>query len=590
MSTSTANQNGLVPVASQLRQSLETALLLPKSNRSISDFLFSELLNSPFHRNHPLPPAKLSTCVTLSTAQRFQTNPNLLYPPSIHHTPFPNHLVTSSLPADPTVTSLRHAIYIPVATLPPTYTLGYFLDHDPDHDNVCFRANPFAPPCAGRFVSDSLTGDIIHIVFAGVPKCIGIRASVAVTDCHQGVLSSCVEQYLLAVPAVEYEWPYLPKLPIWMMSQIQYRTRPPEQMPEEQKVTTTNNEYLMKASAYTPSCEVLDATDSALQPEPFPSRRKGTITLQKPQYFQPWVQQPNDNGILSDGTSIPASNYYFNSSRSTNGSSSSSMTAGGLFDEIKIRNSVSELRNALAGSFYTPSIRMDSPAVADYSSTFTGRLLATTLVTDCREMIERFASMYYMDVLSASSGDERFLSVPGCNGCENARDAAIIEREVVELIENNHFDMMDGSAFDALVQECESWELEKEKDGFSFASSSEDKPPKCNELKRLEPRPLVTSSTDETKVRQCEDDSSGGKGIELGMYQSREKLLAARKHRNRLSAARSNDKKKKWVEQLAKDIEEGRRKVRDLEKRREQVMAENSALKCRAGYSTRNAQ
>lgn len=62
---------------------------------------------------------------------------------------------------------------------------------------------------------------------------------------------------------------------------------------------------------------------------------------------------------------------------------------------------------------------------------------------------------------------------------------------------------------------------------------------------------------------------------------SREEILADRRRRNRLSAARSNERKRVWLAQLEQDVVDGREKVKALRSRLALAKVENEELKKR---------
>lgn len=71
--------------------------------------------------------------------------------------------------------------------------------------------------------------------------------------------------------------------------------------------------------------------------------------------------------------------------------------------------------------------------------------------------------------------------------------------------------------------------------------------------------------------------SSGEK--QLSVARSKEQVIADRKRRNRLSAARSNERRRIWMAHLESDVQVARERVRELRSRLEAVRSENDALR-----------
>lgn len=584
------------PVAEQMAHALNTALRLPRANRTVSDFLFTGLLESPFHRSHAISPGSLSTSLAFKIVQDLNSIPNSMYPPAAVSTPFPRHLV-SHVPPPGLMRSQVHEIYIPIANVA-SYVMGYVLNHDPNHEEICFRANPFAPPWAGRFVFDITTKDILHVNCGGIPLSIGLLACVNSHD-------SCTEHYLIAVPPMVYEWPHLPTTPLWMMSHIQYRT-----CPSNPPVNTPSSSADVE-TPFWPSDDILTELDSAIHPEPFPSRRN-TLPDVAPS-LQPWIM--SQSGQLADGT-WPT------------GGPGTVGTAGSVFDGVTLLSVLPMLFEALGGSFYAPSLRMDTPYTSNtgYSSTFTGRVsksMSSADFTLTRQLQDKFASLYYMSALSVSADAPLFtvhppgpfsVRLPGCQGCMDIPTSTTTTAETLATffgsstsVDANLSPETDDEAFrnwlsnetrfvDDLIAAAKS-----NRSGFKIHSASselselgdisplQDGGIKKRQLRPLAPRPTETLSATEARDERAFTTSIPGqpnckcRHID---FASREEMLAARRQRNRLSAARSNDRKRIRIEALERDVKEVRKKVTQLLERKRKAQNENNLLKSQLVFAT----
>lgn len=571
-------------VAVQLEQTLRTVLRLPRANRTVSDFLFTGLLESPFHASHPLSPSALSTSLTLAEVQDLDSEPNLMYPPYTAHSSFPKHLLARAPPTGQ-MRSRMHTIYLPVASVPP-YVLGYFLRRDPDSSAVCFRANPFTLPCVGRFVLDSASGDMLDTVYAGVPASIGLYAIVVPPG-------GCRERYLMAVPGLPYEWPHLPTIPLWMLSHIEHRTRPAA---------------LADDAPFSPGNDVLGTLDAALHADPFSSRR--VVLPDAAASLQPWVM--SEHGGLADGTWAT-------------GGPAADDTAGGVFDCAALQRSLPTLCQTLAGSFYAPSLRLDAPDPTNsrYTSTFTGRTISTMSrapPTLAHELRGRFASLYYPSALAVST-DRPLLAMPasgsfsarlpGCPGYMGSMADSLLmlkassDPPVSSMASGpGAYPEMDDDAFSVwlsdetafvnnlLASSAPEQPSGKSKDSLTSSRKSASTQTDANraasiknsytQMRPIAPRPTdvhvsTTQQTHETNTTALSDQQQSC-ACKI-QYSSREEMLEARRHRNRLSAARSNEKKKLRVATLEKDVRDGRRRLAELTERQQRAIKENQYLK-----------
>lgn len=552
-------------ISDEMTRTLRTMLRIPHASRPVSDFLFSALLQTPFHPAHPLPPSALSTSLAIASAHTLDPTPNALYPPVAAHRPMPEHLLSATLSTEP-VDSQMHSIFIPVAAFQ-SYIVGYVFNHDPDHTSICFRANPFAPPFVARFVFDKRSSDMLFVVYGGSPASIGLRATVSTP-------LQIREQYILAVPAMEYDWPYLPSSGLWMVTSVEMRLS---------NLAFPSHAQGKRLSLSNNNLAELNVIDKALCPDPFPSH---WMSLAEPlASHQPCIM--SSAGALADGTE-PV--------RSPAVTLPDDGVANAAFSIVAIQMGIAHLVKAISGSFYTPSLRMDSPNAnpfeftSPFTSSFTGRsssLLTVASNALAVQLRERFASLYYLSVLSVST-DARLLpsqklpfharppSCPDCNAIIARHPQPVagilhdVETDTIDQLHNLD-SCLDADAFSIWLPE----------DVSLTRSSTRSVTPK--RLKPLAPRPDPVDSVTETRVSEEKiailSHQSNSECACQAHYPDRQAMLSARRERNRLSAARSNDRKKAWIEALEREVDDNRRKVAELSEKRHAVAEENKLLK-----------
>lgn len=362
------NFSALAPAApDDIQQFLKHALRIPAANRMVSDFLFTGLIESPFHHDYVLPPSAMATSVAIRVEE------NVLGPPDIGK-PFkelgftfnPDFMNTN----DP-FKVIFDSLYIPVCYAYP-YALGYsFNTQALQVDSLCLENTPFETPCIARFVFDTRTGDLLKVSHGGKPQAIGIHS---MRNLIKDGVSHSWDHEACIVPAVPYEWPYLPTTVLWKISSNvvrNHQTSPPAPpVPSDQLVS--------------------DLT-------PWPLRHDGS-----------WA----------DG-SIP--------SRHSNSSSS-------IFAVAALRKVIQALSLHLSGEFEAPGIRFDvlksmAPKQmfdsARSESKF-GRINFIPASTACTVRLrEHFSAAYYIAALTPSS-DTRLL-IPSPRIRDGARETVPME-------------------------------------------------------------------------------------------------------------------------------------------------------------------
>lgn len=576
----------------EAHHALHAALLIPHSSRPVADFLFTALAASPFHPGHVVSPHHLTHALTLCHFQELQPVPNPRYPPYAaqlsFHVPFPDHLLTFAPRKDvPALRSFHHDVFLPVASIAPSFTVGYAFCHDPTHPTTCFRANPFVAPYVARFVFDSTSNNLLCVVHGGHPASIGLKAVVnhynnAGPDNTQ--LQQCAEHFQIAVPGMDYQWPHLPSKPLWVFSNIQYRTVSVSAPPTTTMLSTadpqTEADIILP---FTPSVTLLDSLDDRLPSQPFPSRR-GNMSQRHSRGSRSVVNyQPfpiSTNGSMADGTPVPTSSTC----GSPDGFMGCTSPTAEMFDLGSLQRAMEALFKCLTGSFYAPSLRADTPLPLgqfiseagtrqtheqpgqQLQSTFTGRIMSTVMGTAgdlTFRLRERFAHTYYNVVLSTQIDRPLTTSamVADCGGCLEQAECEQFEYEVLNLLGScrkltDNVGMLNVGIDVGLEEQAVT------------PMDCAGKPQR--QAKKIAPRRVAIGA-----VREDVNDVPVGKVV----YSSRDEMLAARRARNRLSAARSNERKKLRVADLEWQLEIGRRQVTTLTQRQAKAQQENRLLK-----------
>lgn len=601
----------------RITRALNTSLRIPRANRTVADFLFTDLTINPFHKAYILPPTAWSNVLTISSASKVSVNQNPNYTPASGQLPMPKQFFQNVSP-DGVAHASEHLSFIPIAYIPP-YTLGYSFNYEPGESIDCLAGNPFLAPRVSRFVFDSTSLELLITVCGGKPASIGLLSMLNVS-------STLREQRLISVPPIPYEWPYLPTVCMWMASIVDCRTP-----------------YF--ASVSEPVSQDLLSIDSLISSNPLPSHSSTFFTPVSSR--QPWIL--SESGRLSDGTSIvpPQSLAVSQSHLSMLKDSPQSMegTSGASFSLHQVTSILPLLSKAISGSFYCPSVRMDLPnpnMATNFISTFSGRVSCLYYPSDkpaAFQMRQRFAMEHYHSVLSVSS--DQFLAL-ATTSVEQERPPSIptSDNKIDSSGQFNNYDDLEEVIHDIISTEeastdctdaaideviCtvlnDSMNLElksgKEISGKFTKSSTNDNflvnpnvgqipYPSCSlgftekvgslsgeEQRRavpIVPRTAVhlgaySLAGVEVQVETTLGSPEGGKSNQQHCtLPDKERILAERRKRNRLSAARSNERKKAWILALEKNLVQEKKRADKLSEKRRLIEEENRALKARLTY------
>lgn len=199
-------------------------------------------------------------------------------------------------------------------------------------------------------------------------------------------------------------------------------------------------------------------------------------------------------------------------------------------------------------------------------STFTGRIVSTVIATAgdlTFRLRERFVHMYYNVVLSTRIDRPLTTSamVAECGGCLQQAECEQFEYELLNLL--GSCGQVAGDV-DVLIMSINMGLEEQAVASMHCVGKPQ------RQAKKIAPRRMATGA-----VREDVNDVPGGKVV----YSSRDEMLAARTARNRLSAARSNERKKLRVADLGRQLENGRRQVATLTQRQAKAQDENRLLR-----------
>lgn len=618
-------------VSEQIAKALEIVLRIPRANRTVADFLFTDLTENPFHPSYVLPPTAWHNSVTLHSDSSLNTCTNALYPPAATHMSFSEQMLPTET-SECLLKSFFHLTLLPIAHLPP-YTLGYAFNYTPPDSTIRFDANPFSAPRLSRFVFDPYTSEVVLSTYGGTPASIGLHSILTST-------TSVREHRIMVIPPMQYQWPHLPSIGMWMVSCVEYR------IPSHSSVSEP------------PSAEII-SIDTTLPEDPFPSHRM-ELPSAAPSY-QPWLL--SHTGQLSDGTNpIPPASFVdpqsFSPSLPVLSAETIGGTAGSAFASDQLSAILPVLSASFSGNFYTPSMRMDIPNPKEPStfiSTFTGR--ATSCFTPAEETVvfqmrQRFAMAHYLTVLSVSIDNcfdtsapsnvtapsqtkapsrapEDSIQVPPISDGWQSTIHALINVEesadpntgydlddTINLFLNdeiadsfipfnsNSFDVStrsnhctpNSSVLSAESEEaCKSQTAEPDTGNKNHGLLQKTQDLTQRQAVPIAPRPVTvppfnsdekTGTTreaswgsDNPKITTLEHNCNAlTQGRETVQDEERESMLALRRKRNRLSAARSNERKKRWIAALERDVEQSQRRVVELMEIQARVQEENRAL------------
>lgn len=566
---------------------LRSVLQVAYDLRWVSDFLFTDLDQSPFHKNLPLPPHAFSATFSTDVHQHMNIFPSFVNdsPEKLSHgcpdmdeddNPLPPELVGEP---DTTKTDdmLLHTTFTPVASHA-FVTVGYaFVTHPQDLPN-CLPFNPLMPPLIARFVLDEHDDTLIYVNRGGTPFSIGIRAM------RRAVLPNCREHFSFVVPDAPYVWPQLPKSAIWMLSSIE--------------------------------------TDAATFVPPAPNRRSLSMIVLPGLHdivkdASPWPI--TDDGALSDGLTL---SFAFSNPSHTPTITNPSTAAAMFTPEVR-RAALNALATIHSGTFRAAGIRMDAlnAITGRFQSCVTGtvssvHVTTTPLVADGLRL--RFVQTYLVES-SAVSYDAPLLlpsipvqdHTPSVFPDDLATDGFGTDRSILEFIseivgdttasptnEDSSYASM-GPSSDTLkgpvpLSQAVTTSIPPMIEGKLLDVSIG----KSTQAVSIAPRPttnfLITHNLEESKhrstpevvIRELPADEAECTKTLPTKVRRREDIVADRKRRNRLSAARSNERKRLWVEQLERDVNAGRDRITQLSRRQAEMVNENRRLRASLGSNS----
>lgn len=561
---------------------LRSVLQVAHDLRWVADFLFTDLDQSSFHKSLPLPPHAFGTTFSIDVHQHMNVFPPPKSKPSSEsgsdaakaeeeeeeEIPLPVELV-----GEPDVTktddTLLHTIFAPVAAHS-FATVGYaFVSHPQTLPN-CLPFNPLMPPLIARFVLDERDDTLIFINRGGTPPSLGIRAM------RRGVLPNCREHFSFVVPDAPYVWPKLPTNATWMLSHVE--------------------------------------TDTASYVPPTPSRTS-LGQLQVPeldlsvQDASPWPV--SDQGVLSDGLTI-ALNYELDSDIVPIPKDTS--TAAAMFTPDVRQAALRALAVIHSGTFHAAGVRMDAfdGLTGKFRSCRTGAVVYTHAATMpiVEDGLRLRLVQAYLSETSCVPNEVSYILPP------NQEELTLIQKDnqnigigignnvnsshpaldfITALIENTGNCSTDAEVNSIVSEGAFKNTSRATSDSFVVKGPTEGvegiiaEAPVCwGRAAAIAPRPEQKGTQvllDDLGVAQSTRRSSGTPktGTTPAKTRRREEIIADRKHRNRLSAARSNERKRLWVAQLEKDVLLGREKVSQLSSRQDEAVRENRRLRALLG-------
>lgn len=484
-----------------MTNSLSQILRIAQRNPTVADFLFCSLVDSAFHPTHPLPPTSVATSLTIHHSRTVLLNPE--QPPRLR---FLGQFSENFLSGQPVRTD-ANGIFVTVAS-DDTTTFGYAL-FDDKSTNANARPDPLIPNFVARFAYDTVSENFIIVTCPPNPtgpRLVILRGGFTTPRNSR-------EFYLAAVPAVEYIWPNLPSLALFLVRNIPLQESSTFRSSTEFEAPDLNDPFNDMTDMSIPklsSDSMLKLLDAAIDPERLASTMPSISSTQR--------------------------------CMSTTSSSTNNESEGLVASRVKLSPALSQLQRTLSGSFSSVSMRFD---LLSGKAMFFGQSSMCLHDTDDgvgARLRERFAVTYYMSFVPNTPDPRR-----------------------LPLVES----IRDGQICTCRADEEDSLEVEDEDEEECRKCMNDEE----MEMKRDWKYKLDSNSRKGGRPRLMSAEKN------IDKLKARELLLAARRERNRASAARSNERRRKRLETLKHDIAEGRQKVLKLQERREQMRAENLRLR-----------
>lgn len=632
MSTSDPTKNPFEPFPSSstpsslISSALHTALRLPSTNPWVAHWLFHQLTQCPYHRSISVPPSHFSLCLGVGAENSVCS---------------PNTDDTAPLPPTRCSAQMLFTPISSCAGVVVGYVFSPSTDQVARAFPPLSETSPLTPPFTGRFAFDIHNRDMVFVVHGGNPKVIAIR-SFAVSKTSVREQSSIVvpsanydfynlpSTVLSMLSNVEYRLEHIAATqggPVVSFANskrgISNKPPKPPRIQKKGDITDSQTSWLSDLLASDGDSFPMDTEiPHDWRDIQHLDREKGKQI--DPRIFcashMPWFVA--EDGQLADGTGYAMAGF------------GQGDTSGGAFDAVNLRSAMTEMATELLGKYCGPSVRMDSlhALTGQYSSMFTGSVRYVIDGLMGKEMVNvkaAFAQNYYTSVLSVSCDN----SLISAAVAPEDRHGMVVHNNTDEIVDSNVRDV--GDELNKL-QSAHPWLLRtkhtsspeerstkrgrtlrksrftesmsnvrsqmqtyKMQGGKGSTSPEQDMQDDAQRLagsrlpapRSIAPR-LTVQSVDSTGLNDEKVEMYAVKTIDQQKCTARQhrlspeeekarkaRLLEERKKRNRLSAARSNHRKKEKIEEMKREIEENRAITTQLLERRKAFEIENDKLK-----------
>ena len=530
----------------ELSRLLKYGLRICYAKRWVCEWLFDNITSTTIRTDHIVPPNAFDHGIHVSVIACI----------SIPGSGEPLRNVTGNM------------VYIPMAHLD-DITIGYAFTFQVGEDIDCGLSSdlPFQTPFIARFAFDHRAGgDLIFTTYGGTPKRIGISCGLF------GNPGS--EQYTFVVPSADYTWDNLPDDPILVTQSFE---RAPPGSPISNGDSGDENSHTSEKDRTKESQGIPDSIRSAWEDMNNLSSTFDNID-EDPTSDLP----PLNSDLASEMLSSNDQNADSISPASTNQineiSVSSNLNKRKKEDTSLLDSTVSTLSRTpwMISSEGQVSDGIFSLGMGGGTETSSGMFDMTTL-DECIQNIEAA-------VINRSFGIGRRLDT-------------IQEQPTLPAGMRIEFQIADNYIQNILKKNC----IQVYYDVILSVGADhrllQSAAPK--RLKKLAPRPddvPITSNRNlltNGKANKIEKDSCACGQLNCPCMAARAakkaKILEERKKRNRLSAARSNEKRKQKLKAMQQDLEESQQKMSTLKEKQQQIMKENEHLKNRLASNTTTA-
>lgn len=524
-----------------LSRLLKYGLRVCYSKRWVSEWLFGDLTSAIIKKDHIVPPHAFDHGIHLSVVSCI----------SIPGSKQPFREVTGNM------------AYIPIAHLDEV-TIGYAFTFQIGEEVDCgFPSDlPFQTPFIARFAFDHRSGgDLVFTNYGGNPKRIGISCGIFGQPGGQ--------QYTFVVPAAEYTWDNLPDDPSIVMQSVE-RVSPGSPISSGD----SGDENISEKEQVQDSQGILNSIRSSWE-----NINNSDVAL--------------DNFIEDPTSTLPPLNSDFASEMlsSNNPSTNSSLPA-----------SITELNNIDLSSRSTKRKQEDTSVLDAVVNTLSH---TPWMISPDGRVTDGISSLGMGGGTETSSG---IFDMTELNDCIQGIESAMINRSFgigrrLDTVEHQpnippgmhfEFQIADKVIQNILRKNCTQVYydvvLPVGLDNRLLKSTA----PK--RFKKLAPRPDgVPITSNKSLITGKVNNASGKDSCVCGQVncpcmvaraEKKAKIIEERKKRNRLSAARSNEKRKQKLKIMQQDLEESQEKMNKLKEKQKQVMKENELLKNQLASTT----